>query len=196
MSHPAIDLTGQVFGSVTVLAKVPINGKRVAQWKCVCACGKEITVSSQKLRRGHVRSCGCHRRDNMRLTQEQQAVRLIASRTDTEIAVRRLMTEYRGGAKKRGLAFSLTEAAVTALVLTPCHYCGVEPFAGYTPRARQRRKVLLNGIDRLDSKLGYMEGNVVSCCKHCNKAKLDRSAEAYIEHCRRVVQHQTQMRLV
>jgi hypothetical protein len=31
----------------------------------------------------------------------------------------------------------------------------------------------LNGIDRIDSKLGYVEGNVVSCCKICNSAKGD-----------------------
>ena len=28
-----------------------------------------------------------------------------------------------------------------------------------------------NGIDRIDSKIGYIDGNVVTCCKHCNFAK-------------------------
>lgn len=31
--------------------------------------------------------------------------------------------------------------------------------------------MLLNGIDRIDSDLGYVDGNVKSCCFICNRAK-------------------------
>jgi hypothetical protein len=30
-----------------------------------------------------------------------------------------------------------------------------------------------SGIDRIDSSIGYIEGNVVSCCSKCNTAKSD-----------------------
>ena len=53
------DLTGQVFGSLTALhATMNRQGGRVV-WLCRCSCGNEILVSSKKLLRGRVKSCGC-----------------------------------------------------------------------------------------------------------------------------------------
>jgi hypothetical protein len=37
---------------------------------------------------------------------------------------------------------------------------------------------LRNGIDRLDNTIGYIEGNVVSCCDICNYSK---HTKGYIE---------------
>lgn len=59
------DLTGMVFGKLTVLEQgedyVSPNGKeRKARWKCRCSCdGKEILVCGLELKRGHTTSCGC-----------------------------------------------------------------------------------------------------------------------------------------
>lgn len=56
----AIDLTGQVFGRLTVVEKTGVhNGK--TQWRCKCECGNEHVVSSTNLRGGMVKSCGCLR---------------------------------------------------------------------------------------------------------------------------------------
>jgi 5-methylcytosine-specific restriction endonuclease McrA len=114
---------------------------------------------------------------------------MVASRTDQEMAINRMMTEYRGAAREFGRVFDLTTEEFSALVLADCHYCGTAPFSGFAPRSSRRRKVLLNGIDRVDSAKGYRRDNVVTCCKHCNKAKLDRTEEEFVEHCRRVVAH-------
>ena len=55
-----IDLTGQKYGKLTVIERAEnING-RVA-WKCRCDCGKEITTTSNALRTGNTKSCGCSR---------------------------------------------------------------------------------------------------------------------------------------
>lgn len=56
-----IDLTGHKYGKLTVIERAEnING-RVA-WKCKCDCGKEITTTSNALRTGGTKSCGCLRR--------------------------------------------------------------------------------------------------------------------------------------
>lgn len=56
------------------------------------------------------------------------------------------------------------------LINGKCYYCGAEPEKklslkkfGYVPK--------LNGIDRVDNKIGYRYDNCVSCCKHCNMMK-------------------------
>ena len=60
MSHSPkkIDLTGQRYGRLTVVAPAENVGGRTA-WLCRCDCGKETIVKSHHLRSGHTRSCGC-----------------------------------------------------------------------------------------------------------------------------------------
>lgn len=63
-----IDLTGQKFGKLTVVKrgydKRDRMGRPIVTWECQCDCGNTINVSSQKLRTGHTKSCGCLRHTN------------------------------------------------------------------------------------------------------------------------------------
>ena len=67
----------------------------------------------------------------------------------------------RTSAHIRGIMFALTEKEYTALVSQPCAY-GIRGDAAI--------KV---GIDRKDSRLGYVTGNCVPCCGQHNKVKSD-----------------------
>lgn len=62
-----IDLTGKTFGRLTVLerqkSKEAPNGTKIAMWKCVCECGNYIICSSQSLRTGKTKSCGCFQKE-------------------------------------------------------------------------------------------------------------------------------------
>lgn len=59
------DLTGKVFGRLTVLEQAEdyINpkGKRRSQWLCQCSCDKHslIVVEGTNLKKGNTTSCGC-----------------------------------------------------------------------------------------------------------------------------------------
>lgn len=57
-SRKKIDLTGQRYGRLTVLAPVENAGNKTV-WLCRCDCGMEIMVRTQHLRSGHTKSCGC-----------------------------------------------------------------------------------------------------------------------------------------
>ena len=50
------------------------------------------------------------------------------------------------------------------LLNSPCAYCGCDN---------------CNGIDRVDSKLGYTIGNTVPCCAICNKMKNNFTLEVF-----------------
>lgn len=54
----AEDLTGRVYGSLTVLRRAENHNGRTA-WVCRCSCGKEKTVTAHDLKMGKVKSCGC-----------------------------------------------------------------------------------------------------------------------------------------
>jgi hypothetical protein len=54
------DMTGQVFGRLTVLRRAPNNSAGDAHWVCSCSCGSpEIVVAAATLRRGDQVGCGC-----------------------------------------------------------------------------------------------------------------------------------------
>jgi hypothetical protein len=56
-----IDLSGQRFSRLLVIARVP--GTPRTAWTCRCDCGHESIVRSSNLKRGLVRSCGCLRNE-------------------------------------------------------------------------------------------------------------------------------------
>lgn len=63
MAMPIKDLTGMVFGKLTVV-RIDDSGSRPIKWICVCSCGKEKAVRSSNLVSGSTASCGCKVYDN------------------------------------------------------------------------------------------------------------------------------------
>lgn len=55
--------TGTIYGKLTVLSETETRTDKKVHWLCRCECGKEKEVSGRDLRGGHVKSCGCYRRD-------------------------------------------------------------------------------------------------------------------------------------
>lgn len=74
---------------------------------------------------------------------------------------------YKTNAKAKGLIFAITLNEFMEIVEKPCYYCGGE---GY-------------GIDRLDNSMGYLKGNIVSCCSMCNYMKNAYTEEDFISQC-------------
>lgn len=60
--YSLIDLTGKRFGRLTVLERSD-NQYNQTSWKCICDCGNTIITTSQRLRNGECKSCGCYARD-------------------------------------------------------------------------------------------------------------------------------------
>jgi len=52
------DLNGKTFNKLTVIGPSEVAGRRIF-WPCRCECGKEKSVRSDHLLRGHTMSCGC-----------------------------------------------------------------------------------------------------------------------------------------
>lgn len=62
MTKP-LNLIGQQFGRLTVLARNASNTRRGnSQWDCQCSCGKLVTVTGNNLVSGNSYSCGCFKR--------------------------------------------------------------------------------------------------------------------------------------
>lgn len=53
------DLTGQIFGKLTVVGLAGRNVHRNRMWLCQCECGGTSTPTTAALRKGNSKSCGC-----------------------------------------------------------------------------------------------------------------------------------------
>jgi hypothetical protein len=61
-----VDLTGRVYGRLTVLRRDgKLYGK--AAWECSCTCGEVLQVCGNDLKSGNKASCGCLKRDVTKL---------------------------------------------------------------------------------------------------------------------------------
>lgn len=75
----AIDLTGQIFGKLTVLGKYDTiprkdgKGSR-SRWKCKCDCGNECLVLRDNLVKGNTQSCGCMGNETRFVKSEERLV--------------------------------------------------------------------------------------------------------------------------
>jgi hypothetical protein len=79
---------------------------------------------------------------------------------------------YKKSAKKRKYDFELTKDFFEATIQSNCYYCGVPPCRKHEKeRKKYKLNFLVNGIDRLNNTIGYVENNVVPCCSICNRAK-------------------------
>lgn len=53
------DLTGQIFGNLTVIKQAESDKAGNSQWLCKCVCGNTKTIRGDHLKTGTSKSCGC-----------------------------------------------------------------------------------------------------------------------------------------
>ena len=91
----------------------------------------------------------------------------------------RLYYNYQKGAIKRNLEFNLSQEEFLNIVTKNCEYCGEEPRQSYVEFKH-------NGIDRIDSNIGYTLDICVPCCGKCNMMKSTYSVEDFLEHIKKI----------
>ena len=83
-----VDLTGQRFGKLTVISKVPQKyNDGFTRWLCKCDCGKEVIARTNNLRSGHTKSCGCTRKKEKIISDVRRPNDLTGQRFGKLIAV-------------------------------------------------------------------------------------------------------------
>lgn len=63
--YKKIDLTGKVFGRLTVVKSAGVKDKQ-RMWSCSCECGKSKVASTATLNAGYTKSCGCMKKETVR----------------------------------------------------------------------------------------------------------------------------------
>lgn len=154
-------LVNKRFGNLTVISFEGYGLSCGPQWRCKCDCGNEIVVYSKNLNRGVTTHCGCKSKENISKSM----------RGEFGISIRNsIISSYKSNAKKKNLDFELSNDEVIRLIESDCYFCGREP-SNVTNKKNLYGYYKHNGIDRLDSSIGYININCVPCCQYCNYMK-------------------------
>lgn len=176
----AIDLTGKKFYKLTVINRSKDRGnKGEIKWDCKCDCGNNHTVSGNVLRSGKSKSCGClvnGRPVNFKHNRDVVLWQKIYSST----VIKR--------SKKNNVISDISFEKFIELSKSACHYCGMHGSNKIIDDIKNNNGnfLLFNGLDRLDSNLGYTLNNTVSCCKYCNVAKNTQTKQEFLDFIKRI----------
>jgi hypothetical protein len=180
------DLTNKKFGKLLVIERLEERGNRnQIKWECLCDCGKKHKVTGESLRDGKSTSCGCKRLSPYN------------KNSDREDAVWKQL--YRSTiekrSKKKGYKSNISYQDFKLLSSQKCFYCGILESSFATDRFGTKGTktsdtiIYYNGLDRIDSRSGYMKNNVVPCCKHCNTAKNTMTQKEFYQFIKRVYEY-------
>jgi hypothetical protein len=175
------DEIGNVYGKLTVIEFIRTD-KQTSFWRCLCECGDEKTTRGNTLRSGQCKSCGkCD----------------IQKPTSTDAPLKRQWRSLCKGANERGLENNLTYNDFVDIVHQRCYCCNSEPYDKHYAYSRRRKTRgiefdvcgVFNGVDRIDSSIGYTHGNVRSCCSMCNRMKTDFELSIFLKKVKQIYEY-------
>lgn len=139
-----------------------------SEWLCECKCSKTFKTRTHLIeKRKGCRSC-------------TSSINMSNKEIPHYGYLKRLYKEYKISAEKRNLEFNINFELFITIISQNCSYCGSEPQEINSPYLVKTMSPLKrNGIDRIDSNIGYIPTNVTSCCSKCNYAKHEMSFDEF-----------------
>jgi 5-methylcytosine-specific restriction endonuclease McrA len=184
------DHKGQKYYHLTLLYPTRSGGAgKGIYWMARCDCGNIREVRGSEAALGKIKSCGTCKYHTDMLSEAASAGAKLRGWTKS-IRVQHL--RYIKSAVKRGIEWRLSPEEFLTITKKDCTYCGSPPrIYESKPNYGKGRtvKTLMNGIDRLDSSLGYVTGNVVPCCGTCNKMKMAMDESLFTIHVLKIAKH-------
>jgi len=99
-----------------------------------------------------------------------------------------LYFKYRIRSKKDNVAFTLSLEEFLNITSKNCSYCNKAPLQVFS-NIRYNGVYNYNGVDRVDSSIGYILSNCIPCCKTCNFMKRKHSQQEFIAHIQAILVH-------
>lgn len=167
--HKLQDLSGQVFGKLTVLHMVEPyinpNGRRLIRYECQCECGNRIFALANTLRSGDVLSCGC--------SVMSKGEIIVAEWLDTHSISYETHKSFEDCVSDKGYRLNFDFYIPDEHILIECngvqHYESIDFFGGDVRFVEQQRNDSLKAKYAKDNNFRYL---VLDCRK--NKLKYVR----------------------
>ena len=118
--------------------------------------------------------------EKARETRQRHEIKTRAKRLEYKARMRKTpkwkYAVYVDRSKISGREITITLEEYMRIVSNPCVYCGGTENIG---------------MDRINSRIGYTHNNVSPCCEWCNKMKLNKTTEEFIDKCKTIASHHT-----
>jgi hypothetical protein len=179
------------YNHLTMLYPIRSGGRGVGvYWLAQCDCGRLKEVRGSDAANGTVKTCGgCEHHKALLQNNALDTALKVTGKFSRVAGLRAQLRRYIKSALDRQIVWALSPEEFLQIVEQDCTYCGKPP-REYKAKQFGKRgrtvKALMNGIDRIDSKQGYLMNNVVPCCSVCNRMKMATDTGSFLRHCRLV----------
>lgn len=176
------DLTGKKFGKWTV--KEYISNHHDINYRCKCDCGFEKIINAGSLRSGATTQC-------RKCSGESK-------HSQTNIITKTFFSKIFNASKKRKLDFNITIKYCQDLYNKQkgkCALSGLDIYFGKTSSDINHGAGTAS-LDRIDSRYGYIIGNVQWVHKDINKMKYNLSQVYFIQMCDLIVKNNIDVTLL
>ena len=182
---PKHNLTNQKFNHLFVESMEITEKSRSGTWRCICRCdcGRISDVNTNYLMRGLSKTCG-HKECSYHRQDYSNNGKNNVKFTGYEEISGQLWSSYKCGAARRNFEFDIDIRYAWELFLSQNRKCSItkkDIFFGKTNTSEKTAS-----LDRIDSMIGYVKGNVHWVHKDINQMKMDMSMEKFISICRDV----------
>lgn len=171
------NLVGCQFGGLTVVSR---SGSKdgASLWQCICECGADRFAKASDLKLGKTVSCGCRRR---------------GSKSHHFSGYKNITSHYWGhviiNARNRNIEFNITKEYawdLFELQNRKCALSGIDIDLCDSPKLISKNQTA--SIDRIDSNIGYIVGNIQWVHKDINKMKNAHSQSYFIYLCKLIAE--------
>ena len=167
---------GKEINKCLVLSYYKQNSHYKAKMKCFC--GNYFDAYFSKLFSKITTNCGKNYLHNKPFIFNEDAI------------FSALFRRYKKNAKKRNINFELKIDIIKIITQQNCFHCGEKPNNNYKYEYNNSIKYFkYNGIDRFNNDIGYVEDNIVPCCKLCNRMKSDLPENIFLNQIQKIYNH-------
>ena len=159
-----LELSGKKFGKLTIIHRAVDNElvkKRAGTyWICKCECGNLATLRGSSIVNGSTRSCGC-----------------LWKTSKYEQIPGEYLTRLKDNASRRKLSFNVTPKYLWNLFLKQNSKCAMSNVNIFF----DKKGVQTASLDRINSSIGYEEGNLQWVHKDINQMKMDMPEDIFLK---------------
>lgn len=139
---------------------------------------KVLKRTKENNKKYYINNKGIELEKNKKWRQENKE-KLIEYDKERYDFLKRRFNLYKSQAKRRNLVFELTLEEFSSFANMSCSYCGDPSFH--------------IGLDRINNTIGYVNGNITSCCKICNYMKRCMSIDDFYKKCEQIINYKNRI---
>lgn len=182
----ALDLIGKTFGRLRVLSRSGVTPAGHVTWNCECGCGNSVIRTGTSLTRSKYSSCGCWKPPSGKDSPHWEGVGDISAAWWHNVVHRSASgRKSRSGITKK---LDITIEYAWELFLKQDRRCALTGLELRFPKksTSSEYKSATASLDRIDSTIGYVKGNVQWVHKDINIMKNTYSNNYFINMCKLV----------